>query len=119
METGDREMILFSREEIQDFLGSLECYVLTPSKKIVNKVTLNRSPKIIESSVLCLVMSPSKINLDNINFEILRYVIPRDQALRSELKDLYDMAFRLEIERVPTIIHDFPEVAKWRLRIGK
>lgn len=36
-----------------------------------------------------------------------------------EFKEIFDVIFLLEFSRVPLFINDMPEIAQWRLRIGK
>lgn len=36
-----------------------------------------------------------------------------------EFKEIFDVIFLLEFSRIPLFINDMPEIAKWRLKIGK
>jgi|WetSurMetagenome_2_1015567.scaffolds.fasta_scaffold392326_3 hypothetical protein len=114
-------MIMYSHDEIQEFLKSLQQWVHPPSTKRTYSLMVDREIRSIETTVLEAVMTSSKpINYRTLNLGGLRYVSPLTNWMPIyELKELYDIAFRLEFERVPMIIHDFPEVAVWRLRIGK
>jgi hypothetical protein len=62
---------------------------------------------------------PRRHNILNIDLGGLQYVFPKDHACIEEVKETYDIIFRLEFERVPLIINSFPEIARWRLEIGR
>ena len=109
-------MIPYSQDEIQEFLNSLQQQVYFPSTKRAYELTVNRQLRLVEKTDLDGIMTSGKrIHI----LGGLRYVFPGNWMPSCDIKDLYDVAFLLEIERVPTIVHDFPEIAKWRLRIGK
>lgn len=119
-EIKDREMILYSSIEVGGFIGSLKEILYPPSSKIAYILTINHVERYIESSLFKEVLNSSKpVNFSTIKRGGLIYLYNDPWANISEIKELYDVIFRLEFERVPTIIHDFPEVAKWRLEIGK
>ena len=42
-----------------------------------------------------------------------------DDLSRSDLKDICDVMFRVPIDDIPMFIGAYPDIAGWRLRIGK
>lgn len=56
----------------------------------------------------------------NIDLDRVKYQPFFDNHLnKRDLKELFDVIFKLEFIRVPLIINDLPEIANWRLGINK
>ena len=53
-----------------------------------------------------------KINTD-------KYQITYRYITEEEFKEIFDVIFFLEFSRIPLFLNDTPEIAQWRLRIGK
>lgn len=120
MEIRDREMILYQERELIELLNHVEQfnYHETSIQCVAFHVHSNKR-YMMKDPFLKMLHYPIKRNIKNLDLGGMQYVCPKDHAYKNDVKETYDVIFRLEFNRVPMIINSFPEIAKWRLSIGK
>jgi len=123
MEIITRKMNVYSSREKWMFLNSLKrishpqgTFALKNSTEYFYEVTIDGESVLIGAECLQLrIMENKIIDLDRKDLWAITY----RRVDNSELKNLYEAIFNLEFEKVPLILNSFPEVAKWRLLLGK
>jgi hypothetical protein len=119
VEAGDWEMILYQESELVKLLGHVNQFIWGDHIPCVS-FHVNTIKRYMLSSVFNeMLRYPRRYNILNIDLGGLQYVSPKDHASKKDVKEIYDIIFRLELKKVPLIVNSFPEIAKWRLEIGK
>jgi hypothetical protein len=111
METEDSKMNLYTTDEVNMLLKSI-AYVYIGFKNIIlnNKVTINYD--------LFLFFIFTDPNLDPFA------LVPQSRTITEEserriLRDIRKLIYEEPIYRVPLYINIYPEIASWRLELGK
>jgi hypothetical protein len=113
-------MIFYTHDELQTLVSSLYTTTIMGSYIPIVVIMVERYNKSIElPSFIEVLKCPNKSRLNRINLGNLRYISSKTWLTMPDISELYDVIFKLEFDRVPLILDSFPEVAKWRLRVGK
>lgn len=117
-------MINYNEKELEKIFDYVEKCVYMPTNTQCVKFKFYEEYRFIMSSVLVNILRIRK-KRDFYKFSTgpLKYVVDITDGCKyiskEELKEIFDTIFLLELERVPLIINDFPNIARWRLWVGK
>jgi hypothetical protein len=115
-------MILYSQDELQIFVYSLGTSSIVGSNIPVVHIRVGGCHKYIDGpSLLKILQIKDTLKFNFASIGILKYMYNYAECtitLQEESK-LYDVFYKFELNRVPLFLNEFPEVANWRLRIGK
>lgn len=112
-------MILYQESELQELLKYVRHFICGESIHCVSFHVIYMKRYMMTAVFNKMLRNPRRSNILNIDLGGLQYVYPKDHASKKDVKETYDIIFRLELKRVPLIINSFPEIAEWRLMIGK
>jgi|WetSurMetagenome_2_1015567.scaffolds.fasta_scaffold77962_4 hypothetical protein len=113
-------MNTYKDSEVELFLASLSQLIYPNSSKYCYLMTIDHRVKMIEAvSLQSNILKGILIKDGRLDIWSSVYTVSFLWVDYSDIKEIYNSIFILEFEKVPMILNTVPEVAKWRLLLGK
>lgn len=110
-------MIQFSDTEVLALLGTLPIAIFGDKIPAYRIICYDKYKYVYEKDLLKLFDKRGNVNFKKLIMPI--NYLSSDDLSRSDLKDICDVMFRVPIDDIPMFIGAYPDIAGWRLRIGK
>jgi hypothetical protein len=113
-------MNYYSLLEIEHLVEDLDVLIITSSPKVdCFGLTCNSIKKcIVQSTFSYMFTHGGKFSM-GLRDKSINYFDPTLYLSESDIKDIGDFIFLEKLNNVPLFINVYPEIATWRLRIGK
>ena|SRR4030042_325713 len=110
-------MIQFSDDEIFALEDALPIAIFGDKIPAYRIICYDKYKYVYDKDLLELFSKRGNVNFKKLLMPI-KY-LSSDDLSRSDLKDICDVMFRVLIDDIPMFIGAYPDIATWRLRIGK